>query len=199
MVHRSRLLMFAVVLALASSSAHAATFTATLLGSNETPPNASTATGTALVTLNGNLLTVDESFSGLIGGAASAAHIHCCEPPGTAAGVAVPFPFSGVPSFPAATSGTYMNTFDLTLAATYLPAFLTAHGGTAAGAEAFLIAGLDSGLAYVNIHNATFPGGEIRGQLEPIPLPAALPLFATGLAGLGLLRWRRKRKAQAIA
>jgi hypothetical protein len=31
------------------------------------------------------------------------------------------------------------------------------------------------------------------------PLPAALPLFATGLGGLGLLGWRRKRKAQAIA
>ena len=30
------------------------------------------------------------------------------------------------------------------------------------------------------------------------PLPAALPLFATGLAGLGLLGWRRKRKAQAV-
>jgi hypothetical protein len=29
------------------------------------------------------------------------------------------------------------------------------------------------------------------------PLPAALPLFASGLAGLGLLGWRRKRKTQA--
>jgi len=29
------------------------------------------------------------------------------------------------------------------------------------------------------------------------PLPAALPLFATGLAALGLLGWRRKRKAAA--
>jgi hypothetical protein len=29
------------------------------------------------------------------------------------------------------------------------------------------------------------------------PLPVALPLFATGLGGLGLLGWRRKRKAQA--
>jgi hypothetical protein len=28
-----------------------------------------------------------------------------------------------------------------------------------------------------------------------VPLPGALPLFATGLAGLGLLGWRRKRKA----
>jgi len=31
------------------------------------------------------------------------------------------------------------------------------------------------------------------------PLPAALPLFATGLGALGLLGWRRKRKAQAAA
>ena len=31
------------------------------------------------------------------------------------------------------------------------------------------------------------------------PLPAALPLFATGLGALGLFGWRRKRKAQAAA
>lgn len=30
-----------------------------------------------------------------------------------------------------------------------------------------------------------------------IPLPATLPLFASGLGALGLLRWRRKRKAHA--
>jgi hypothetical protein len=31
------------------------------------------------------------------------------------------------------------------------------------------------------------------------PLPAGLPLFASGLGGLGLFGWRRKRKAQAVA
>jgi hypothetical protein len=31
------------------------------------------------------------------------------------------------------------------------------------------------------------------------PLPAALPLFATGLGAFGLLGWRRKRKAAALA
>jgi hypothetical protein len=31
------------------------------------------------------------------------------------------------------------------------------------------------------------------------PLPAALPLFATGLGALGLLGWRRKKKAAAVA
>jgi hypothetical protein len=32
-------------------------------------------------------------------------------------------------------------------------------------------------------------------KLAPVPLPAALPLFATGLGVMGLLGWRRKRKA----
>jgi hypothetical protein len=31
-----------------------------------------------------------------------------------------------------------------------------------------------------------------------VPIPTALPLFATGLVGLVLLGWRRKRKAQAV-
>jgi hypothetical protein len=33
---------------------------------------------------------------------------------------------------------------------------------------------------------------------SPVPLPATLPLFATGLGAIGLLGWRRKRKAQAV-
>jgi hypothetical protein len=36
-------------------------------------------------------------------------------------------------------------------------------------------------------------------SLNPVPLPAALPLFATGLGALSLLGWRRKRKAAALA
>jgi hypothetical protein len=34
---------------------------------------------------------------------------------------------------------------------------------------------------------------------EATPLPAALPLFAGGLGALGLLGWRRKKKAAALA
>jgi hypothetical protein len=42
--------------------------------------------------------------------------------------------------------------------------------------------------------------GVIAGTADgTTPLPAALPLFATGLGALGLLGWRRKRKAQAAA
>jgi hypothetical protein len=39
--------------------------------------------------------------------------------------------------------------------------------------------------------------GSTRVNLTNTPLPGALPLFATGLGALGLLGWRRKRKAQA--
>jgi hypothetical protein len=35
-----------------------------------------------------------------------------------------------------------------------------------------------------------------NGVVSSVPLPAALPLFATGLGALGLLGWRRKKKAQ---
>ena len=99
-----------------------------------------------------------EMFSGLIGGFATGAHIHCCAPIGTNAGVAVPFT-----GFPNVAAGSYMNTFDLTLTSTYNSTFLTASGGTAAAAETALINGLNSFQAYANIHDATFPGGEIRG------------------------------------
>jgi hypothetical protein len=46
-----------------------------------------------------------------------------------------------------------------------------------------------------------FSGGSSLDTLtiSQTPLPAALPLFATGLGALGLLGWRRKRKAAALA
>ena len=177
------------LLAAAPSQAAIITFTANLTGPQETPPNASPATGLATVDLNvtAHTLSVNESFSGLIGGPAAAAHIHCCAGPGVAAIVAVPFP-----GFPAATSGSYLNIFDLTLLATYNAAFVTANGGSAATAEAALEGAMASGLTYVNIHNATFPGGEIRGQLATVtPEPATVALFITGIAGLLIARRRR--------
>ena len=156
-------------------------FEASLLGSNEVPAPGSPATGFATLTLIGDSLTVDESFTGLTGGLAAAAHIHCCSGSGINAVVAVPFT-----GFPAATSGTYNQTFDLTLAATYNATFITDNGGTAANAESALIAALFAGDAYANIHDATFPGGEIRGQLALVstPEPGSLLLLGTGLLGL---------------
>ena len=159
----------------AQSPASTMTYTATLSGANEVPPNGSTASGFATFTLNGDMLTVDMSFTGLTGGPAAAAHIHCCAAPGTNAPVWIPFA-----GFPNMTSGTYTNTFDLAT-------FSFSGGGT----EAALIAGLNSGTAYTNIHDAEFPGGEVRGQISAVPEPGTLFLLSTGLAG-GILTLRRR-------
>jgi len=47
-----------------------------------------------------------------------------------------------------------------------------------------LIAGLNSFQSYANIHNTTFGGGEIRGQLAIAPEPATTGLMLLGLMSL---------------
>lgn len=173
----------AVALLVAPRSNADGIFTATLLGANEVPATGSTAFGFITVTITGNLLSVKETFTGLVGGPAAAAHIHCCVDSGVNAPVAIPFT-----GFPNTTSGTYDNTFDLSISAVYTGSFLAANGGTAVSAETALIAGLDAGMGYANIHDAVFPGGEIRGQLElQVPEPGTISLLLSGILGLGLL------------
>lgn len=184
----------AACLALAASPAAAATYVAALSGANENPANASPGTGSATLTIVGNVMTLTTSFSGLTGNV-TAAHIHCCVAPPANVGVATPVPsFPGFPS--GVTSGSYSQSFDLTLASSYNPAFVTSHGGTVAFARDAFLAGLDAGQAYLNIHTNLFPGGEIRGQLTAVPEPAARMLM---IAGFGLVGGAlRRRKPQAV-
>jgi hypothetical protein len=144
-------------------------YVGSLSGPAESPPNASTATGFAGVTIDSvaHTMAISASFSGL-SSIDTAAHIHCCTATAftSTAGVATQVPaFSGFPL--GVTAGTYQNSFDLTLVSTYNPSFVTANGGTAAGAEATLESGIAAGKAYFNIHTTIYPGGEIRAFLIP--------------------------------
>jgi hypothetical protein len=153
-----------------------------LTGTQSVPANVTTAFGNATVTVDdvADTVAVSLSFTGLIGGAASAAHIHCCVATNANGPVVIPFP-----GFPAATSGTYSNTFS--------------------GVSAANIAGIEAGLAYINIHNATFPGGEIRADIlpanavSPVPEPESAALILAGLALLGGYRARRLRGSRTTS
>lgn len=167
-------------------------YDANLNGPSESPPNASPATGFAIVTFDdiANTMRVQVNFSGLLG-TTTASHIHCCTalPFTGTANVATQTPsFAGFPL--GVTSGSYDHTFDMTLTSTYNAPFVTASGGTAAGAEAALIANAAAGLEYLNVHSTVDPGGEIRGFLVAVPEPGT---WVLAIAGLGLT-WAAKRK-----
>src|ERR1700733_2980081 len=110
---------------------------ATLDGKSETPPNASTGSGTADINYDAasKKLTWKLTYSGL-SGPATAAHFHGPAEPGKNAGVAV--------AIPNATTSPVSGSATLT------------------DAQA---ADLAAGKLYVNVHPAANPGGEIRGQV----------------------------------
>jgi len=109
-------------------------FTATLTGSQETPPNNSTATGGATLLLSPDEKTarVSLTFAGLSSGQTDA-HIHGPAAAGVSAPAIFPLPLGQVSDFP------------ITLTAAQ-------------------VQDLKNGLLYINVHSSNFPTGEIRGQ-----------------------------------
>ena len=199
-------LVLSSILSTAPASA-ATVFTANLTGSQEVPPNASSATGFGTFILNDAMtaLTYNITVSGIDftgtqtanpNDNLSAAHIHAPGAPGVIAGVV--FGFFGAPFNETNPNDRVLTPFASGVGGTVSGVWNAGEGnGTTLTAQ---LANLLAGNAYVNFHTLpNFPGGEIRGQLSETPLPAALSLFATGLGALGLLGWRRKKKTAAVA
>jgi hypothetical protein len=128
----------------ASGAAQTGTFHAVLTGSGENPPADPDGIGSAVVTLDAAAGTVQFVLVGVNIAAPTAAHIHRA-PPGKNGSVIIPLnaPFLG-----------------------------GAASGTTTGVSASLINEIltnDPAGYYVNIHNADFPGGAIRGPLQASP------------------------------
>ncbi len=111
-------------------------FTANLNGAQETPPNSSTATGTATVLLSADEQTarVSLDFSGL-SSAETAAHIHGPAAPGVAGPILFALPNGNFTDFLISPSATDVQN-------------------------------LKNGQLYINVHSSNFLNGEIRGQFQ---------------------------------
>ncbi|MEO8992513.1 MAG: CHRD domain-containing protein [Nitrosospira sp.] len=169
-------------------------YQASLDGFSEAPFNASPGTGMIMVGIDSDLRTmhIHESFSGLMADT-TVSHIHCCTtaPHSGNAGVATAIPT--LPDFPSGVrAGVYDHTFDMKDASNYNPAFIAANGNNVDGAFSALLTGLNTGGAYSNIHSTTFPMGEIRGFLAPVPEPETYAMLLAGLAIIGTVARRRR-------
>lgn len=168
-------MILAVLLCSAALAMAQAQYSALLNSAQEhNPLNTSPATGSGLFTLNpDNSITYNVTYSGLVGNW-SASHIH-----------------GSATSFPG---------FDAGVLYTLNNSPIDTHSGTLSGTTAALtaqhLAWLELGTLYVNIHSSGtggFPGGEIRGQIVPVPEPSTWALM--GFGALGLLWSVRRKKA----
>jgi hypothetical protein len=175
--HYKALFLCAAVSAIAVSQASALqtnfTFVNGLQGENEATPNASAGSGTINTLLYDSevgsfgTFTVDVDFTGLSSNA-TAAHIHGPAAVGVSAGVLQGLSENG------GTSGKITGSWALSSATD--------------------VDSLFNGLTYINLHSETFGGGELRGQLTPVPEPSA----AAGILGLCALALVGRRRRSRI-
>ena len=140
--------------------------TGPLLGVNETPPNASPATGSIDITVDtgANDVLFTLTFANLLG-PSTAAHIHEGIA-GVAGPVKVPLPLDTASGQTSATTS-----------------------GTGTPITGFNVADIVSNPTgfYVNLHSSVYPGGEIRGQIISCNSHEVVPEFSGGLGALVLV------------
>ena len=133
---------------------------ALLDGLQQVPPNATPATGFGTMDIDTDANTMTIHVEySGLVGTQTDQHIHGFAPAGVNASVIFPLPAGGSP--------------------------INAVWNFTEAQQANILAGL----TYVNIHTTVFPGGEIRGQIVPVPEPTGLALIALG--AIPMLRRRR--------
>ncbi len=118
----------------------------------------------------------------------TAAHIHAPAPPGMNAGVR--FGFFGAPFNDINPNDVVITPFSTGVGFTVSSKWDAPEGNNTTLAAQ--LANILAGQAYINFHTVQFGGGEIRGQITPVPEPSTLVLLGLGLAGAAR-RARRKR------
>ncbi len=134
-------------------------FKAKLGGYQEVPGISTTGKGEVRLKVNdaGTAIDYQLTYSALQGGAAAQAHIHFAQPGVSGAVLAFLCGGGGKPACPA---------FGVTLTGTIVAADIQAIQGIAAGDLVAALRALRAGMTYANVHTASFPAGEIRGQFR---------------------------------
>ena len=137
--------------------------------------------------LTASVTTTTNNFDGGLG-------INCCSATGTQPAVM----FTAVGNTP----GTYNYSIDLSNLSSYDAGFLALNGGTADGAFAALLTGMNtvvnatSGGSIARVVAWTNATANINGAVIPSPVPEPATYGLMGL-GLGLLAWRRRQQNAA--
>jgi hypothetical protein len=156
-------------------------YTLNLGSTQEVPANLSPAAGSAQITVDDTADTISFVLTAFtLQGVFANAHIHGQAMPGSNAGVVFGL-LANADAMGQAMVGSFA-----------IPNSYALVGSNKASTFADAI-NAAPWMYYVNLHTTAFPGGEIRGQLAPVPEPSTYAMLLGGLAVVGWLASRRRR------
>lgn len=201
-VHASMAALGALCLASTAATAATYSFNAVLNAANEVATVNSPATGLASLVYEdyGTPNTTDDTYDFALSvfdltGPATGYHIHGAAAPGENAPVRVAL--DAAPFVALNLGGTLLVGGDDVAVAASIPATVAPPGPNPGYPAMSFLEMLQGGLAYVNVHTAAYPGGEVRGQLiqvTAVPEPGTWAMLLAGVAAIGSIVRRRAQE-----